>query len=88
MLYQIIILLVLFVVYFNGVQNVLMEQCAWLVVYQKTMVVWSSATGECGVQCVMILGTTMMQPWCADSWAIVQSVSFMLRKNEVCVFEP
>ena len=58
-----------------------MEQCDWLMVYQKRMVVWSSATGGYGVQCVMTFGTTMMQQWCADNCAIVQLVSSM---NEVC----
>ena len=62
----------------NGIQlNVLMEQFDWLVVYQKRMAVWSSATEGYGVQCVMTLGTTMMRQWCADSWVIVQSVSSM-----------
>ena len=44
-------------------------------VYHKRMGVWSSATGGSGVQCVMMIGTTMMQQWCADSWTIVQLVS-------------
>ena len=56
-------------------KNALMEQFNWLMVYHKRMAVWSSATGECGAQCVMMIGTTMMQQWCADSWAIVESVS-------------
>ena len=56
-------------------KNVLMEQFDWLMVYHKRMVAWSSATGVCGVQCVMMIGTIMMQQWCADSWAIVQLVS-------------
>ena len=60
-------------------KNVLMEQFDWLMVYHKRMAVWSSATGGCGAQCVMMIGTTVMQQWCADSWAIVQSVSFMLK---------
>ena len=59
-----------------------MEQCDWLMIYQKGMVVWSSATGGYGVQSVMALGTTMMQQWCADSWAIVQSVSSMNEKHK------
>ena len=56
-------------------KNVLNEHFDWLMVYHKRMAVWSSATGECGAQCVMTFGTTMMQQWCADSWAIVQSVN-------------
>ena len=56
-----------------------MELCNWLMVYQKTTAVWSSATGGCGVQCVMTRGTTMMQQWCAGSWAIVQSVSSVFK---------
>ena len=64
----------------NGIQlNVLIEPFGWLVVYLKRMVVWSSATEGYGVQCVMTLGTTVMQQWCADSWAIVQLVSSMLK---------
>ena len=66
-----------------------MELCDWLMVYQKGMVVWNSATGGCGVQCVIILGTTMMQQWCADNWAIAQSVSSMNAKrkaNEVFIY--
>ena len=62
-----------------------MELCDWLMVYQKRMVAWSSATVGCGAQCVMTFGTIMMQPWCADNWATVQSVSSM---NEVCTCEP
>ena len=56
-------------------KNALMEQFDWLMVYHKRMAVWSSATGGCGVQCVMMIGTTMMQQWCAGSWATVQLVS-------------
>ena len=56
-------------------KNALMEQFDWLMVYQKRMAVWNSATGGCGAQCVMTIGTTMMRQWCAGSWAIVQSVS-------------
>ena len=64
----------------NGIQlNVLMEQFDWLMVYQKRMAVWSSATEGYGVQCVMTLGTTVMRQWCAGSWVIVQSVSSMLK---------
>ena len=66
----------LFTMCANGIQlNVLMEQFDWLVVYRKRMAVWSSATEGYGVQCVMTLGKTVMQQWCADSWAIVQLVS-------------
>ena len=56
-------------------KSALMEQFDWLMVYHKRMAVWSSATGGCGAQCVMMIGTTMMQQWCAGSWAIVQLVS-------------
>ena len=56
-----------------------MELCDWLMVSLRRMVVWSSATVGYGVQCVIILGTTMMQQWCADNWAIAQSVSSMLK---------
>ena len=44
------------------------------------------ATGECGAQCVMMIGTTVMQQWCAGSWAIVQLVSLRKSYIEYCTF--
>ena len=32
---------------------------------------WRSASMECGEQCVMITGITMMQQLCADNWGFL-----------------
>ena len=34
---------------------------------------WRSASMECGEQCVMITGITMMPESCADNWGTVST---------------
>ena len=45
-----------------------MGQFVWLMVLWRMQAEWRSASMECGEQCVIIAGITMMPESCADNW--------------------
>ena len=46
-----------------------MEHFAWLMDLWRVLVQWRSASMECGEQCIIVTGITMMPELCADNWA-------------------
>ena len=50
----------------------LMEQFVWLMELLRVLAEWSSASVECGEQCVVMNGITMMPELCADNWGTVR----------------
>ena len=59
----------------------LMEHFVWLVGLWGVLAEWRSASMECGEQCVIMTGITMMPELCADSWATVVEVSSFIGKR-------
>ena len=60
-------------------ETVLMEMFVWWVAPISTKVEWRCASMTSGGQCVMIIGTSMMPPWSANSWVMQPlEVSVML----------
>eukprot|EP00731_Ephydatia_muelleri_P011000 Em0005g1586a len=45
------------------------------------VVVWKCNTMECGVQCVMTTGISMMPLWCADSWDSMEQPDHLARHS-------
>ena len=43
---------------------------------------WRFALVECGVQCVMKAGITVMQQWCVDNWD-TQGVSHIILHQQL-----
>ena len=43
----------------------------WLMDLLRVLVQWRSASMECGEQCVIMAGITMMPELCADNWGTV-----------------
>ena len=52
---------------FNLYQVVLITQFDWLVGSPLMKAEWRSASMECGGQCVMVAGVSVMPKLCADS---------------------
>ena len=51
----------------------LMEQFVWLMDLWRVQAEWRSASMECGEQCVILSGITMMPELCADNWGTVST---------------
>ena len=51
----------------------LLELCVWLMDLWRVLAEWRSASMECGGQCVMLGGITMMLELCADNWVSVST---------------
>ena len=49
-----------------------MEHFVWLMALWTALAEWRSASMECGEQCVVPAGITMMPELCADNWGTVQ----------------
>ena len=56
-------------------QSVTTLMCDWWVAEMSMKDGWRSAREEVGGQCVMMIGMTLMQWWCADSLEYLQTVS-------------
>ena len=56
-------------------QLVTILMCDWWVAEMSMKDGWRSAREEVGGQCVMMIGMTLMQWWCADSLEYLQTVS-------------
>ena len=67
----------------------LMEQFVWLMELLRVLAEWSSASMECGEQCVVMNGITMMPELYADNWGTIstQVSSLSLGKREVILLE-
>ena len=50
-----------------------MEQFVWLMVLWRVRAEWRSASMDCGEQCVIMAGITMMPELCADNWGTVST---------------
>ena len=50
-----------------------MEQFVWLMDLWRVWAEWRSASMECGEQCVIMAGITMMPELCADNWGTVST---------------
>ena len=50
-----------------------MEHFVWLMDLWRVLAEWRSASMECGEQCVIITGITMMPELCADNWGTVST---------------
>ena len=51
-----------------------MELCVWLMDLCRLQARCRSASMECGEQCVMMDGVTMMPGLCADNWDFLDQV--------------
>ena len=51
----------------------LMEQFVWLMDQWRLLAEWRSVSMECGEQCVIIGGMTMMPELCVDNWGTVST---------------
>ena len=60
-----------------------MEQFVWLMALWRVLAEWRSVSMECGEQCVIVAGTTMMPELCADNWGMVQEEVSSLGDNDV-----
>ena len=49
-----------------------MKHFVWLMDHWRVQAEWKSASMECGEQCVITGGITMMPELCADNWGTVQ----------------
>ena len=50
-----------------------MEQFVWLMDLWRVLAEWRSVSMECGEQCVVVTGITMMPESCADSWGTMST---------------
>ena len=50
-----------------------MEQFVWLMDLWRVQAEWRSASMDCGEQCAMMAGITMMPELCADNWGTVST---------------
>ena len=50
-----------------------MEQFVWLMDQLRVLAEWRSASMECGEQCVIMAGITMMPELCADNWGTMST---------------
>ena len=50
-----------------------MEQFVWLMVLWRVQAEWRSASMDCGEQCVIEAGITMMPESCADNWGTMST---------------
>ena len=62
-----------------------MEVSGWLEELDYMRDVWKFVWIEDGAQCVMILGTTWMPVWLADSWDTLDTVRYLNCILKVCV---
>ena len=59
-----------------------MEHFVWLTDQLRVQAEWRSASMECGEQCVILAGITMMPELCADNWGtLTQEVNKLFRKK-------
>ena len=49
-------------------QVALMKHFVWLMDQWRVLGEWRSASMECGEECVMVAGVTIMPELCADNW--------------------
>ena len=52
---------------------VLMKHFVWLMDPWRVLAGWRSASMECGEECAMMAGITMMPELCADNWDMMST---------------
>ena len=50
-----------------------MKHFVWLMDQWRVLAEWRSASMECGEECVMMVGVTIMPELCADNWDMMST---------------
>ena len=59
----------------------LMEHFVWLMDPWRVLAEWKFASMECGEECVVVTGITMVPELCADNWDMMPTQVSSLGKN-------